>query len=116
MAGPLDDKTLTPDMREAIERMVRTQSVALVRITSQWWAAEADCPVGMVPVGRSIMLANSASRRVRDRLMYDKPVFWTGTVAALVRRRVLKFSGRMRARRGFPVEQPPYERAEFRHS
>jgi hypothetical protein len=115
MNAALDDKSLTPLMRAVIERMVFTQSVALVRIESQWWAAEADLPVSLLPMGRIIMLANSAPRRLRDRLTYDKPVFWTGTVVALVERGVLKFAGPKRVRRGWPPQRPPYTRAVFRY-
>jgi hypothetical protein len=34
-------------MQAAVRRLVRTQSAALVRVGSQWWAAEADLANGV---------------------------------------------------------------------
>jgi len=102
---------LTPEMQAVLDRMRRTQSTALVRVGSQWWAAENDVPVGQVDPQAAIEIANSADRRQRDRLMFTKPVFWTGTVAALVRRRELRFVGRRTA----AAKQAGYQRAVFRY-
>ncbi len=105
----------TTEMVALVERMRTTQSVALVRVGSQWWAAENDLPVGQVAPAKALELAATASRRDRDRLMFYKPVFWTGTVNALVRRRELRFVGR-KLRATTPPRAPTHARAEFRRS
>ncbi|TFY99267.1 hypothetical protein EZ313_22145 [Ramlibacter henchirensis] len=58
-------------------------------------------------------IADAAPRRDRDRLMYDKPVFWTGTVTALVKRRKLKWAGGKRRPNG-GSRMPQHHRAVFR--
>jgi hypothetical protein len=104
---------LTREMTEVLERMVFTQSVAIVRIGSQWWAAENDLPVAELSPEEKSHMADAAPRRDRDRLMYEKPVFWTGTVKALVTRRKLKWAGgKRRVNGGSPVAQ--HHRAMFR--
>ncbi len=105
--------SLTGEMAAVIEHMRRTQSVALVRVCSQWWADENDLPIEHLDPPKALEISETASRRDRDRLMFTKPVFWTGTVNALVRRKALRFVGRKLK----PVT-PPYTlthgRAEFR--
>jgi len=94
-------KPLTSEMLDVLERMRSTQSVAMVHVMSQWWAAENDFPIGYAIGEQAARISETASRRDRDRLMYDKPVFWTGTIAALVARGQLKFKNRKRERAEF---------------
>ena len=103
---------LTADMQAVIDRLVRTQSVALVRIQSQWWAAENDCPVEFVFVSPEVL--DATPRAQSEQLTFDKPVFRTGTIVGLVGRGRLKFAG-PKSRSGYPAERPPYGRAVFRY-
>ena len=108
------DMKLTREMTEVLERMVFTQSVAVVRIGSQWWAAENDLPVATMSSEERSRIADAAPRRDCDRLMYDKPIFWTGTVAAaLVTCRKLKWAGGKRPSSG-GSRVPQHHRAVFR--
>lgn len=100
-------------MSAAIARMVRTQSVALVRVWSQWWVAENDLPVRFAE-GHT-RSPEPVSRRDRDRMAFDKPVFWTVTVHGLVARGKLRFvGGKKRVLSG--AKRMDYARAEFRHT
>jgi len=103
---------LAGEMAAAIEHMRNTGSNALVRVGSQWWAAEKDLPIGLVDPAKALEISATASRRDRDRLMITKPVFWTGTVQALVRRRALRFVGR-KTKPPTPPYTPSHGRAEL---
>jgi hypothetical protein len=98
MGGPLDDKTLTPQMRAAIQRLVFTQSTALVRLHSQWWVASNDA----ADAGQWMHVSNPGEGE-------GAPAFTTATVAGLVRRGVLKFKGPKRR-----AWWPPYSASHFR--
>ena len=74
-------KPLTPDMQAALARLVRTQSVALVRLWGQWWVAEQD-----VREGLAASVAGSGS------LDPECETFQTRTVKGLVDRGVLRFA------------------------
>lgn len=103
----------TPEMHAMFDRMVFTQSVAVVRVGSQWWAAENDFPITGVPVSAAMQAV--VPRKDRDRLLYDKPVFNTATVNAMVDRGVLKFVGRrVKAPASNRAGTMTYERAQFR--
>lgn len=101
-------------MAAAIDRMVRTRSVALVRVHSQWWAAENDCPVSWVRP-RSGEALNALPHGLQLRSLFDKPVFWTRSVQGLVDRGKLRFVGR-KVKAQTPPYNPTHARAEFRHS
>lgn len=102
MQRPPSQPPLTPLMESVIERMRRTQSVAVVRLGSQWWAAEADA-VEPVQWGE-------LDGQFRPLL----PAFQTSTVRALVDRRVLRFKGPKR-KTLWPPHSPVPVRAEFRY-
>jgi hypothetical protein len=95
---------LTGPMNAAIERMRRTQSVALVRVGSQWWAAENDVP------------RESAAMYTSDsgELTFAFPTFPTPTISGLVARGVLKFHGRKRRTWWPPHSVVPFK-AVFRY-
>lgn len=94
---------LTPQMEAVVERMRWTQSVALVRVGSQWWAAEAD--------------ASSSGEwgEVDGKFRPRFPAFQTSTVLGLVARGVLRLKGPKR-RTSWPPHTPVQFRAEFKHS
>lgn len=104
---PMKTPPLTAEMQAAINRLVRTQSVALVRVGSQWWSAEADCAETAVPFGDW----GEVDGRFRPKF----PAFQTSTVRGLVRRGVLRMKGPKRK-----TLWPPYKadhfRAEFRYN
>lgn len=69
---------LTAQMEAVVERMRRTQSVAVVRVGSQWWAAEADAE------------QSGDWGEVDGRFRPRFAAFQTSTVAALVGRASLQ--------------------------
>ncbi|MBC5767541.1 hypothetical protein [Ramlibacter albus] len=94
---------LTAQMEAVVERMRRTQSVAIVRVGSQWWAAEADAE------------QSGDWGEVDGRFRPRFAAFQTSTVAALVARGVLRFKGPKR-KPTWPPYTPTHFRAEFRYT
>jgi len=90
-------------MEAVLERMRRTQSAALVRVGSQWWATEADAGC----------CADWAEVSGKFRPLF--PAFQTSTVNALVARGELRLTGGRRKTPWPPHTSVPF-RAEFKYA
>jgi hypothetical protein len=103
MPKPAKAPSMTTHMQAAVDHMRRTQSTALVRVGSQWWAAEQDAPRGQ-----------AAYTSATGELSFAFPTFTTATVTGLVERGVQRFRGAKR-KAWWPPHSAVHFRAEFRY-